>query len=75
MGLLHYFYIPKFVDYGPYQQLWDSSFHMTVWSWSNINNSIFDLQIMLHMLKPTGEVPEMIMYGKDVQNSWQTFEL
>jgi|JI6StandDraft_1071083.scaffolds.fasta_scaffold15738_5 hypothetical protein len=62
-GMNYHFYRPGLVKYGPDQWLWDSCFHMIAWSRINVTNSVLDLRTMLQMQKPTGEVPEMIMWG------------
>lgn len=38
---------------------------MIAWSRINVTNSILDLRTMLQMQKYTGEVPEMIFWGKE----------
>lgn len=64
-GMNYHFYRPGLEKYGPYQWLWDSSFHMITWSHLNFTNSILDLRTMLKKQnKNTMEIPEMIFWGK-----------
>jgi hypothetical protein len=60
----HYrFYKPSNTKYGPYQWLWDSGWHMLVWSHRNVDYAIHDLRTMLRWQQPNGFIPEMIFWG------------
>ncbi|MGV9173680.1 MAG: MGH1-like glycoside hydrolase domain-containing protein, partial [Promethearchaeia archaeon] len=61
-GLPFHFYKPANTKYGPSQWLWDSGWHIIVWSHRNVNNSIKDLRTMLQFQQPNGFIPEMIFW-------------
>ncbi|MHA1341901.1 MAG: MGH1-like glycoside hydrolase domain-containing protein [Promethearchaeota archaeon] len=62
-GLAYRFYKPSQTKYGPYQWLWDSGWHMIVWSHKNVAFSIADLRTMLQFQQKDGFIPEMIYWG------------
>jgi glycogen debranching enzyme len=63
-GLPFYFYKPANTKYGAHQWLWDSGWHMIVWSRRNPENAIKDLRTMLQFQQPNGFIPEMIFWGQ-----------
>ncbi len=62
-GLKYQFCKPSQTKYGPHQWLWDSGWHMIVWSHRKVENSIADLRSMLQFQQPNGFIPEMIFWG------------
>lgn len=63
-GYKYHFYKPANTKYGPHQWLWDSGWHMLVWSYREVDNSIKDLRSMLQFQQPNGFIPEMIFWGE-----------
>jgi len=63
-GKSYHFYKPAQTKYGPFQWLWDSGWHMIVWSHRNVENAIKDLESMLEFQQPNGFIPEMIYWGE-----------
>ncbi len=62
-GMKYRFYKPANTKYGPHQWLWDSGWHMIVWSHRKPENAIEDLRTMLQFQQPNGFIPEMIFWG------------
>jgi mannosylglycerate hydrolase len=62
-GKPFHFYKPANSKYGAHQWLWDSGFHMMIWSHRTPENSIKDLRTMLQFQQPNGFIPEMIYWG------------
>ena len=63
-GYEYHFYKPANTKYGPSQWLWDSGWHMIVWSHRNVENAIKDLQSLLNFQQDNGFIPEMIFWGQ-----------
>lgn len=63
-GLKYHFYKPANTKYGPSQWLWDSGWHMIVWSHRDVDNALKDLRSMLQFQQPDGFIPEMIYWGE-----------
>lgn len=65
-GKPYHFYRPALTKYGPYQWLWDSGWHMIVWSHRNVENAIADLRSMLQFQREDGFIPEIIFWKQNV---------
>ncbi len=63
-GMNYRFYKPANTKYGAYQWLWDSAFHMMIWSHRTPENAIKDLRSMLQFQQPNGFIPEMIFWSE-----------
>jgi glycogen debranching enzyme len=55
-------YRPSLTKYGPYQWLWDSGWHMIVWSYRQPENAIADLRTLLQFQRADGFIPEIIFW-------------
>jgi glycogen debranching enzyme len=61
----YHFYRPALTKYGPYQWLWDSGWHMIVWSHRRPENAIADLRTLLQFQQPDGFIPETIFWKQN----------
>ena len=64
-GLPYHFYRPALTKYSPCQWLWDSGWHMIVWSYRQPQNSIAELETLLQFQRPDGFIPETIFWETD----------
>ena len=61
-GKQYHFYRPALTKYSASQWLWDSGWHMIVWSHRQPENAIADLRTMLQFQQPNGFIPEIIFW-------------
>lgn len=61
-GMDYHFYRPASTKYSNSQWLWDSGWHMLVWSHRDVDNSVKDLRTMLQFQQENGFIPEMIYW-------------
>lgn len=66
-GKLFHTYRPALTKYGPFQWLWDSGWHMIVWSRRRPENAVADLRTMLRFQQPDGFIPGVIFWRR---NRW-----
>jgi glycogen debranching enzyme len=64
-GKHYHTYRPALTKYGPYQWLWDSGWHMIVWSYRQPENAIADLRTLLQFQQPDGFIPEIIFWKQN----------
>ncbi|MGD1119183.1 MAG: trehalase family glycosidase [Dehalococcoidales bacterium] len=64
-GKHYHTYRPALTKYGPYQWLWDSGWHMIVWSYRQRENAIADLRTLLQFQQPDGFIPEIIFWRRN----------
>jgi glycogen debranching enzyme len=64
-GKHYHTYRPALTKYGPYQWLWDSGWHMIVWSHRQPENAIADLRTMLQFQLPDGFIPEVVFWKQN----------
>ena len=64
-GKHYHTYRPALTKYGPYQWLWDSGWHMIVWSYRQRENAIADLRTLLQFQQPDGFIPEIIFWKQN----------
>jgi glycogen debranching enzyme len=64
-GKKYHFYRPALKKYGPYQWLWDSGWHMIVWSRRQPENATADLRTILQYQQPDGFIPEIIFWKQN----------
>jgi len=64
-GKSYHTYRPALTKYGPYQWLWDSGWHMIVWSYRQPENAIADLRTLLQFQQPDGFIPEIIFWKQN----------
>lgn len=58
----YHFYRPALAKYSASQWLWDSGWHMIVWSYRQLDNAIADLRSLLQFQQPDGFIPEIIFW-------------
>jgi hypothetical protein len=61
----YHFYRPALTKYSPSQWLWDSGFHMIVWSYRQPENAISELRTLLQFQQPDGFIPEIIFWKRN----------
>jgi glycogen debranching enzyme len=61
-GKLYHFYRPSLTKYSAAQWLWDSGWHMIVWSYRDPENTIGELRSLLKCQQPNGFIPEIIFW-------------
>lgn len=61
-GRDYHFYRPALTKYSASQWLWDSGWHMMVWSYRHPENAIADLRSLLQFQQPDGFIPEIIFW-------------
>jgi glycogen debranching enzyme len=61
-GKNYHFYRPALTKYSAAQWLWDSGWHMIVWSHRKPENAIAELRSMLQFQQPDGFIPEIIFW-------------
>ncbi|UCG55373.1 MAG: hypothetical protein JSV32_03965, partial [Dehalococcoidia bacterium] len=61
----YHFYRPALTKYGPFQWLWDSGWHMIVWSYRQPDNAIADLRTLLQLQQRNGFIPEIIFWKQN----------
>jgi glycogen debranching enzyme len=64
-GKTFHTYRPALTKYGPYQWLWDSGWHMIVWSHRRPENAIADLRTLLQFQQSDGFIPEIIFWNQN----------
>ena len=64
-GKNYQFYRPALRKYGAYQWLWDSGWHMIVWSHYRPWNAVADLRTLLRFQQPDGFIPEIIFWKQN----------
>jgi glycogen debranching enzyme len=64
-GKNYHTYRPALKKYGPFQWLWDSGWHMIVWSHRRPENAIADLRTLLQFQQPDGFIPEIIFWQQN----------
>jgi hypothetical protein len=61
-GRNYHYYRPALTKYTAGQWLWDSGWHMIVWSYRRPENAIADLRSLLQFQQPDGFIPEIIFW-------------
>ena len=61
----YHFYRPALTKYSPFQWLWDSGWHMIVWSHRQPENAIADLRTLLQFQEQDGFIPEIIFWKQN----------
>lgn len=61
----YWFYRPALRKYGANQWLWDSGWHMIVWSHRRPENAVADLRSLLQFQQDDGFIPEIIFWGQN----------
>ncbi len=61
-GKEYHFVRPALTKYGPYQWLWDSGWHIIVWSHRFPEKAVAELRTLLQFQRPDGFIPEIIFW-------------
>jgi glycogen debranching enzyme len=61
----YHFYRPALTQYGPYQWLWDSGWHIIAWSRRQPENAVAELRTLLQFQQPDGFIPETIFWKQN----------
>jgi glycogen debranching enzyme len=64
-GKHYHFYRPALTKYGPFQWLWDSGWHIIVWSYRHPDNAIAELRTLLQFQQQDGFIPEIIFWKQN----------
>jgi glycogen debranching enzyme len=59
----YHFYRPSLSKYSASQWLWDSGWHMVVWSYRQPENAIAELRSLLKFQQPNGFIPQIIFWN------------
>jgi len=58
----YHFYRPSLTKYSASQWLWDSGWHVIVWSYRQPQNAIAELRSLLQFQQPNGFIPQIIFW-------------
>jgi hypothetical protein len=77
-GKPYHFYRPALTKYSASQWLWDSGWHMVVWSYRHPENTIAELRSLLKFQQPSGFIPQIIfwdtgMFSRVMNNLFHIF--
>jgi len=61
-GKQYHFYRPALTKYNACQWLWDSGWHIIVWSYRKPENAIAELRSLLQFQQPDGFIPEIVFW-------------
>ncbi|UCG54580.1 MAG: hypothetical protein JSV32_08405 [Dehalococcoidia bacterium] len=61
-GIPYHFYRPSLTKYSASQWLWDSGWHMIVWSHRHLENTIAELRSLLRFQQSNGFIPQIIFW-------------